>query len=65
MAPQLEALLLERPFLRLRRIDIKSWESDVAKRYDIESLPQVWLYNGKERMTTDKGRAIALARSQH
>ncbi|MBL8898833.1 MAG: hypothetical protein JNM84_14435 [Planctomycetes bacterium] len=64
LAPQLEALVKERPFVRLRKIDVKSWDSPVARQHEIESLPQVWLYDGKERLTADRGRALALVRAQ-
>ncbi len=64
LAPQLEALVSERPFVRLLRIDVKSWDSPVARQHEIQSLPQVWLYDGKERLTADQGRALALVRAQ-
>jgi hypothetical protein len=60
----LEALLAERPYLRLRRIDVKSWDSAVAQQHDIRQLPQLWLYAGKERLTAEKGRALSLVRAQ-
>jgi hypothetical protein len=64
LAPQLEALVSDRPFVRLLRIDVTSWDSPVARQYEIQSLPQVWLYDGKQRLTADQGRALALVRAQ-
>ena len=44
VGPQLEALVEHNPRAKLRRIDIGSWHSPVAKQYDIRRLPTVWLY---------------------
>jgi hypothetical protein len=34
--------------VRLRRIDIESWDSPVAKLYGVRSLPLLWLYRDGE-----------------
>jgi hypothetical protein len=44
----LEALTRKRSDVRLRRIDIESWGSPVAKLYGVRSLPLLWLYRDGE-----------------
>lgn len=39
--------------MRVRLIDVKSWNSDVAKHFGIRSLPTVWLYEGRELSSTN------------
>lgn len=39
--------------LVLRRIDVKSWSSPVAKQYRIRSLPTVRLYDGRGKLILD------------
>lgn len=34
--------------MRLRRIDIESWDSLVAELYRVRSLPLLWLYRDGE-----------------
>lgn len=44
----MEALAKLRDDVRLRIVDIKSWDSDVARQHDIRRLPSLWMYeNGK------------------
>jgi hypothetical protein len=40
----LEALVRNDAQLRLRRVDIKSWDSAVARQYNIRSIPHLRLY---------------------
>ena len=40
----MEALTRRRPDVRLRRIDVESWDSPVARHYRVRSLPLLWLY---------------------
>ena len=51
--PELERLVLERGSVRLRKIDIRSWDSPVAQAFGIRSIPQLWLHEGTERVATD------------
>ena len=60
MAPQLEALAKSNETLRLRKIDIGSWDSEVAQRYGIRSLPSVWIYDGKKLISSDRKDSLAL-----
>lgn len=45
--------LPDRYDVRVRLIDVKSWNSDVAKHFGIRSLPTVWLYEGRELSSTN------------
>lgn len=40
----MEALAETHRMVKLRRIDIGSWDSPVADQYSIRRLPTVWLY---------------------
>lgn len=39
--------------MRLRRIDIGSWESEVAREHRVRSLPSLRLYDGKKLVSDD------------
>ena len=44
----MEALAQASSELKLRVIDVGSWQSPVAKQFGIDRLPTLWLYeNGK------------------
>lgn len=58
MGPQLEALANQHPNVKLRKIDIVNWESEVARQYRVQSLPTIWLYEDGELLTRDR-REIA------
>ena len=47
MSPQLEELAKEDPDIFLRKVDIVNWESEVAKQYDLHSIPNVRVYDRK------------------
>jgi hypothetical protein len=49
---QLEALVRSRGDLRLRKVDVVSWVSPVARQYDVRQLPWLWLYRDGERIAT-------------
>ena len=42
----MEALVEERGDVRLRKIDIASWDSPVARQHGIQRIPKVALYDG-------------------
>jgi len=46
LGPQLEALVVKLDDVRLCKINIKSWGSDVARQHSIKSIPQLVLYDG-------------------
>ncbi len=53
----MEAYVRGRSGITLRRIDIVSWDSAVAKQYQIRSIPYLILYeNG--RKTADGTKAV-------
>lgn len=37
----------------LRRVDIVSWDSAVARQHGIDRLPTLWLYEDGVRIATD------------
>lgn len=59
LEPRLEALVKARGTVRLRRIDIRDWDSPVARQHGIQSIPQLWLHDGHERVSTNAGRILA------
>ena len=54
----MDALIKSKKNVKLRRIDIGSWHSAVARQYHIRRLPTVWLYNGNERAISDTRPAL-------
>lgn len=54
MGPQLEALANQHAGVKLRKIDVVSWDSAVARQYGIQSLPTIWLYENGELLTRDR-----------
>lgn len=59
LEPWLEELVRARGTVRLRKIDIRDWDSPVARQHGIQSIPQLWLHDGRERASTDIGRILA------
>ena len=53
LEPRLQAAIRERGNVRLRRVNIKDWDSPVARQYGIQSIPQLWLHDGTKRVSTD------------
>lgn len=56
----MEALINDRKTARLRRIDIDSWGSAVAKSHDIRRLPTLALYDGTRLVSEDPNRILRL-----
>ena len=52
LAPTLEWMVTAHG-VALRKVDIKSWGSDVAKKYDIHSVPDVRVFDRYGRMVGD------------
>ena len=44
MRTQLEALTRQRSDVKLRIVDIGSWDSPVARQYEVRQLPTLWLF---------------------
>ena len=53
MAPELERIANEDPDIYLRKVDIVNWESEVAKQYDLHSIPNVRVFNRKGKQVGD------------
>lgn len=53
LGPRLLAATQRRPDVRVRVVDIVSYDSDVAKQYDIEEVPALWLYRDGRLVATD------------
>lgn len=49
----MEGLVKQTEGTQLLIIDIDSWSSPVARQYKVNRLPQAWLYEGSERVSTD------------
>ncbi len=49
----METLVSERDDLMLRKIDIVRWDSPVALQYRIDTLPTLYLYDGRELVSKD------------
>ncbi|MBK8974984.1 MAG: thioredoxin family protein [Planctomycetes bacterium] len=55
----MERLITRTGGIRLRRIDIDTWDSPVARQYGIRSLPTLWLYVDGERTASDPRAVLA------
>ena len=60
MGPQLEARIKTLDSVRLRKVNIVNWGSDVAKQHGINSLPSLRLYDGKD-LESESGPAVLSA----
>ena len=49
----MEALIESKQGCNLRRIDIGTWRSDVAKQFGINRLPTLWLYHDGKQVSRD------------
>lgn len=58
LEPRLEAAIRERGNVRLRRVNIADWSSPVARQYEIQSIPQLWLHDGTKRVATDTASVL-------
>jgi hypothetical protein len=54
----LEAAIQKKEGAVLRKVDIKSWSSEAARQHGIQSIPQLWLYDGTKLVTTDGDRVM-------
>ena len=45
--------------VRLVRINIKRWDSPVARQFGISRIPALWLYEGTERKATSTNAVLA------
>ena len=49
----MEAFIRKRGTVRLRKIDVASWGSQVSKQFGIRRLPTLRLYNGTKLVSED------------
>ncbi|HEX6810910.1 MAG TPA: thioredoxin family protein [Planctomycetota bacterium] len=59
MGPQLAALATQHAQVKLRRVDIVSWDSPVAAQFSIRQLPTIWLYEDGELYSKDRTKVTA------
>jgi len=45
IGPKIEALVAEKEDVVVRKIDIVNWESEVAKQYEIQFVPNIQVYD--------------------
>jgi thioredoxin-like negative regulator of GroEL len=55
----LEALAQQHPGVKLRKVDIVAWDSEVARQHGIRSLPTLWLYEDGELTAKDRSAVAA------
>jgi hypothetical protein len=54
----LEARIRQLGTIRLRKIDVASWQSEVARQFKIHRLPTLHLYDGTRLVTSDTGQIL-------
>jgi hypothetical protein len=54
----LEAWVAENKTIRLRRIDVVNWNSEVARQFEIRRLPTLMLYDGTDLISDDKQEVL-------
>ena len=59
----MEALTEANDNVKLVRININAWESEVAAQFGIRRLPTVWLYDGQDRVLTDAMEVVQRIRN--
>ena len=60
IGPIVQARVDELQSVRLRIVDIGTWESAAARDHEISSLPQLWLYIDGKLVTKDGQRVLQL-----
>ena len=53
MAPRLVALAQKNTQFALLQVDIASWDSPVAKRYQLHSIPHLKVYDGTGKLLAE------------
>jgi len=64
LGPQLEALIHRRGTVRLRKIDVVSWQSAVSRQFNIHRLPTLQLYDGTRLVSGDTRQVLRTLNSQ-
>ena len=60
MGPQLEAWVDKNKTVRLRQIDVRSWDSDVSRQFGIRRLPTLKLYDGADLISDDTKEVLEI-----
>ncbi|MHC4513770.1 MAG: thioredoxin domain-containing protein [Planctomycetota bacterium] len=60
----MEALIRERGTVRLRKIDVVSWDSAVSQQFGIRRLPTLRLYDGTRLVSDDSRHVLRTLTSQ-
>jgi hypothetical protein len=60
VGPQVEARVRELRSVRLLVVDIRDWNSPVAKQLNIRSIPQLWLMHEGELVTDDARKILRM-----
>ena len=55
----MEALARQHAEVKLRIVDVVSWDSEAARQYGIRGLPTIWLYENGQLLTKDRGAVAA------
>lgn len=58
LGPRLEELAKKREMVVLLKVDIKSWESEVAEQFSISRLPHLQLYDGEGKLLSAGAKAL-------
>ena len=56
----METLIRSMGTVRLRVVDVVSWDSQVAKQHGIRSLPSLWLYDGDDLVSDDAREVLEI-----
>ncbi len=54
----MEAIIRRRGTVRLRKIDVASWHSEVSKQFGIRRLPTLRLYDGTRLVSEDTRHVV-------
>jgi hypothetical protein len=55
----LEARVRQLGTIRLRRIDVPTWDSQVSRQHGIRRLPTLMLYAGRRLLSSDTAEILA------
>ena len=64
LTPQLEAHIRKLGTVRLRKIDVASWKSEVSRQFKIRRLPTLHLYDGTRLVLDDSRQVLRTLDSQ-
>lgn len=62
LKPSLMTLIHKKASVALRRIDIRAWDSAVARQHAIDVVPQLHLYDGTRLISADRHEVMDILR---